>query len=32
VHSILLPRNDRPEGNGVAFAPAKFRFQNSSSL
>jgi hypothetical protein len=29
--SILLLRNDRQERNGVAFAPATFGFQNSSS-
>jgi hypothetical protein len=32
VCSILLLRNDRQEGNGVAFAPVTFGFQNSSSL
>jgi hypothetical protein len=32
VCSVLLIRNDRREGNGVAFAPATFRFQNSSKL
>jgi hypothetical protein len=30
--SILLLRNDGQERNGVAFAPAAFGFQNSSSL
>jgi hypothetical protein len=30
--SILLLRNDGQERNGVAFAPATFGFQNSSSL
>jgi hypothetical protein len=30
--SILLLRNDEQEWNGVAFTPATFRFQNSSSL
>jgi hypothetical protein len=32
VCSVLLLRNDGQEGNGVAFAPVTFRFQNSSSL
>jgi hypothetical protein len=32
VCSVLLLRNDRQEGNGVAFAPVTFGFQNSSSL
>jgi hypothetical protein len=32
VCSILLFRNDGQEGNGVAFTPVTFRFQNSSSL
>jgi hypothetical protein len=32
VCSILLLRNDRQEGNGVAFVPGTIRFQNSSSL
>jgi hypothetical protein len=32
MYSILLLRNDRQERNGVAFAPATFRFQNSSNL
>jgi hypothetical protein len=32
VCSILLLRNDGQEGNEVAFTPAIFRFQNSSSL
>jgi hypothetical protein len=32
VCSILLLRNDAQEGNGVAFAPVTFRFQNNSSL
>jgi hypothetical protein len=32
MHSVLLLRNDGKEGNGVAFTPAKFGFQNSSSL
>jgi hypothetical protein len=32
VCSILLLRSDRQEGNGVAFMPVTFRFQNSSSL
>jgi hypothetical protein len=30
--SVLLLRNDGQERNGVAFAPATFGFQNSSSL
>jgi hypothetical protein len=30
--SVLLLRNDRQEGNRVAFAPVTFGFQNSSSL
>jgi hypothetical protein len=30
--SVLLLRNDGQERNEVAFAPAAFRFQNSSSL
>jgi hypothetical protein len=30
--SILLLRTDGQERNGVAFAPAAFGFQNSSSL
>jgi hypothetical protein len=30
--SILLLRNDGQERNGVAFVPATFGFQNSSSL
>jgi hypothetical protein len=30
--SIFLLRNDKQEGNGVAFAPVTFGFQNSSSL
>jgi hypothetical protein len=30
--SDLLLRNDRQEGNGVAFAPVTFGFQNSSSF
>jgi hypothetical protein len=29
--SVLLPRNGRQEGNGVAFTPVTFGFQNSSS-
>jgi hypothetical protein len=29
---VLLLRNDGQEGNGVAFAPVTFGFQNSSSL
>jgi hypothetical protein len=29
---VLLLRNDGQEQNGVAFASATFRFQNSSSL
>jgi hypothetical protein len=32
VYSVLLLRNDGQERNGVAFAPAIFEFQNSSSL
>jgi ribosomal protein S17E len=32
VCSLLLLRNDGQEGNGVAFAPVTFRFQNSNSL
>jgi hypothetical protein len=32
MYSVLLLRNDRQERNGVAFAPAIFGFQNSSSL
>jgi hypothetical protein len=32
VCSILLLRNDRHEGNGVAVVPATFGFQNSSNL
>jgi hypothetical protein len=32
VYSVLLLRNDGQERNGVAFAPATFGFQNSSSL
>jgi hypothetical protein len=32
VCSILLLRKDRQEENGVAFTPATFGFQNSSSL
>jgi hypothetical protein len=32
VYSILLLRDDRQEPNGVAFAPATFGFQNSSSM
>jgi hypothetical protein len=32
VYSILLLRNDGQEQNRVAFAPATFRFQNSSHL
>jgi hypothetical protein len=31
VYSVLLLRNDGQEQNGVAFAPATFGFQNSSS-
>jgi hypothetical protein len=30
--SLLLHRNDRPEGNRVGFARATFGFQNSSNL
>jgi hypothetical protein len=32
MSSILLLRNDGQEQNGVAFAPATIRFQNSSNL
>jgi hypothetical protein len=32
MYSVLLLRNDGQERNGVAFAPATFGFQNSSSL
>jgi hypothetical protein len=32
VYSVLLLSNDGQELNGVAFVPATFRFQNSSSL
>jgi hypothetical protein len=32
MYSILLPRNDGQERNGVAFTLATFRFQNRSSL
>jgi hypothetical protein len=32
MYSILLLRNDGQERNGVAFTPATFGFQNSSSL
>jgi hypothetical protein len=32
VCSVLLLQNDGHEGNGVAFAPTTFGFQNSSSL
>jgi hypothetical protein len=32
MYSILLLRNDRHEGNRVAFAPMTFGFQNSSNL
>jgi hypothetical protein len=32
VCSILLLRNDGQEGNGVAFTPVTFRFQNNRSL
>jgi hypothetical protein len=32
VCSVLLLWNSGTEGNGVAFAPVTFRFQNSSSL
>jgi hypothetical protein len=32
VHSVLLLRNDRQEGNRVAFTPATFGFQNSSNV
>jgi hypothetical protein len=32
MYSVLLLRNDGQERNGVAFAPAAFRFQNSSRL
>jgi hypothetical protein len=32
VYSALLLRNDGQERNGVVFAPATFRFQNSSRL
>jgi hypothetical protein len=30
--SILLLMNDRHEGNGVAFAPMTFGFQNNNNL
>jgi hypothetical protein len=32
MYSVLLLGNDGQERNGVAFASATFRFQNSSSL
>jgi hypothetical protein len=32
VCSVLLLRNHGQEGNGVAFALVKFKFQNSSGL
>jgi hypothetical protein len=32
MRSVLLLRNDRQEGNRVAFASATFGFQNSNSL
>jgi hypothetical protein len=32
MHSVLLLSNDGQEGNGVAFTPATFEFQNSSIL
>jgi hypothetical protein len=32
VYSVLLLRNDGQEQNEVAFTPATFGFQNSSSL
>jgi hypothetical protein len=32
MYSVLLLRNDRQERSGVAFAPATFGLQNSSSL
>jgi hypothetical protein len=32
VYSVLLLRNDGHKGNGVAFTPVTFGFQNSSNL